>query len=568
VTNLPDTPEVPATLVPAADWMPSLDPALSAATPRAGKERVDMRTLNSRTFENADGTFSTEFHAQPIFYQPAGTTDKADLQPIDLSFVADAKTADALANRSPVSITARSADNAAGFLSATAGDYSVSLGLATGSGMSASKSVPQILDGGRVVDYFDFQPQSLGLRVLAQADGFKTFLVLGKSPDRNKFSFTLNAPGLTPVLAEDGSVLLTNADGNSVARIPRPLLLDSSDIDGSGGGVFTSATSLSLNTTGAVPVLSVSLDRSFLDEAVMPAYVDLSLTEFGQASSSDITFASSAHPNASLHGFQRPESAGYNDLWLGREPGTKSDNEAFVRFDGIGKALGTVDVASASLEVLPYFQNGDGTTTVYRATQDWSADALTWSARPTVDETDAMTVQGTAGAWTTVDVSSYLTDVLSHGQADYGLMLAGDETAKSTWDRLAASDAGASAEFGPRLVVTWSGLRPTAGTAAPASSTTPTTLTWANPLLAAAQMRFEIQVSHDGFATVDVDSGAVNGKAGKLTQWTLSTGSLTGATYQWRVRSKYGTAKGWSPWSATQTVVVTPAHQPYPHSPV
>ena len=253
-------------------------------------------------------------------------------------------------------------------------------------------------------------------------------------------------------------------------------------------------------------------------------------------------------------------------LVASRAPG--SDNEVFLRFDGIDSALGTVDVASASLELLPYFQDGDGTTTVYRATQDWNADAVTWSARPAVDEVDKMTVQGTAGTWTSVDVSSYLTDVLSRGQADYGLMLAGDETAKSTWDRLAASDAGASAEFGPRLVVTWSGLRPTAGTAALTSNTAPTSLTWTNPLLTATQMRFEVQVSHDGFATVDVDSAAVKGKAGKLTQWTLSTSSLAGGTYQWRVRAKYGTDKGWSPWSATQTVVVTPAHQLYPHSPV
>ena len=143
VTNLPDTPEVPASLVPAADWLPSLDPALSAATSRTGKERVDMRTLNSRTFQNTDGTFTTEFHAQPIFYQPAGTTDKADLQPIDLSFIADAKSGSALVDRSPVSITASPAGSAGGFLSATAGDYSVSLGLATGSGMSTSKSVPR-----------------------------------------------------------------------------------------------------------------------------------------------------------------------------------------------------------------------------------------------------------------------------------------------------------------------------------------------------------------------------------------------------------------------------------------
>ena len=61
----------------------------------------------------------------------------------------------------------------------------------------------------------------------------------------------LNAPGLTPVMAEDGSVLLTNEDGNTLGRIPQPLLLDSSDDDGNGGGVFTAATTLSVDTSGA-----------------------------------------------------------------------------------------------------------------------------------------------------------------------------------------------------------------------------------------------------------------------------------------------------------------------------
>ena len=75
ITNLPDVPEVPVSLVPGADWMPVLDPSLSAPAQREGNEVVELRTLNSRTFANRDGTFTTEFHAQPIFYQPAGTTN-------------------------------------------------------------------------------------------------------------------------------------------------------------------------------------------------------------------------------------------------------------------------------------------------------------------------------------------------------------------------------------------------------------------------------------------------------------------------------------------------------------
>src|SRR3954453_402939 len=71
--DLPDVPEAPVSLIAAADWMPTLDPTIVAPQVREGKERVDLRTTNSRTFENADGTFTTEFHAQPIYSQPAAT---------------------------------------------------------------------------------------------------------------------------------------------------------------------------------------------------------------------------------------------------------------------------------------------------------------------------------------------------------------------------------------------------------------------------------------------------------------------------------------------------------------
>ena len=569
--TLPDVPETPATLVPASSWMPTLDPALSAPATRDGKERPDLRTLDSRTFENADGTFTTEFHAQPIFYQPAGTTSPADLQPIDLSFTADADTGYASASSSPVLVTTRPVSDPAGFVSATSGTESVSLALAATNGTS-STSTPQVVDGGRVVDFFDFQAQHVGLRVLAQTDGFKTFLVMGKEPQRTKYSFVLDAPGITPVAADDGSILLTDASGLTVGRIPRPLLLDSSDDDGNGGGLFTAATSLDLDTSGPLPVITVAIDHNFLDEAVYPAYVDMSLTNLPQAGAgADVTFASSSHPNTDLHGYQRPESAGFDELWLGHQPGSKNNNEVYVRFAGLTSTLGTVDVASASLELLPYFgQAGDGIVDARQVTSDWSADALAWANRPTASDTDIGQLTGAAGAWTALDVSDYVTGVLSRGQPDFGLVLAGDGTKAGAWERLAASDAGGAAEFGPRLVVTWSGLRPASlpVVAAPGSdwSTVPT-LTWAKPQIAPDQVRYEIQLSLDSFATVAFDSGVVKGKHGSAQSWTLPADVATAlGDYQWRVRAKYGTDLSWTPWSASQDLAIS--GPPVPHGAV
>ena len=190
---------------------------------------------------------------------------------------------------------------------------------------------------------------------------------------------------------------------------------------------------------------------------------------------------------------------------------------------------------------------------------------MTWATQPTADESDAGSSKSDAGAWASIDVSSYVTDLLSHGATDYGLMLSGDGSGAATWKRLAASDAGGSAQFGPRLVVTWSGLRP-AGQPVAAGGVAGARLTWTAPALAGTQTRFQIQISHDGFATIDIDSGSVKGRDGKLNEWLLTSGaSLSGDSYEWRVRAKYGTDSAWSPWS-NPVLISAPAPPGYEYS--
>jgi hypothetical protein len=200
-------------------------------------------------------------------------------------------------------------------------------------------------------------------------------------------------------------------------------------------------------------------------------------------------------------------------------------------------------------------------------TSDWNASTATWTLQPSVDKSDVMSATSDAGEWTSIDVSAYMTDVLSTGAPDYGLMLSGDGSGSNTWKRLGASDSGEQSQFGPRLVVTWSGMRPTAQPGTVIASP----LTWSSPLLAGQQMRFEVQVSHDGFATVDIDSETVKGKAGKANGWSLpDDAAASGGTYEWRVRVKYGADSAWSPWSNAAPVTITPAPEneggiPIPH---
>ena len=62
-----------------------------------------------------------------------------------------------------------------------------------------------------------------------------------------------------------------------------------------------------------------------------------------------------------------------------------------------------------------------------------------------------------------------------------------------------------------------------------------------------------MELSRDGFATVDVASGTVKGADGKIGQWIIPADALSATgTYSWRVRVKSATAVEWSAWSTPQ----------------
>jgi len=69
--------------------------------------------------------------------------------------------------------------------------------------------------------------------------------------------------------------------GNSLASIPSPRLLDSSDADGSGGALYTAAARWQVARSNDQTTLTLIVQRQNLDEAVYPAYVDISLSGFG-----------------------------------------------------------------------------------------------------------------------------------------------------------------------------------------------------------------------------------------------------------------------------------------------
>ena len=131
---------------------------------------------------------------------------------------------------------------------------------------AALRAQPQIADQARFVDYADFLPGGVGLRVFPRADGFKTFLVLPGRPESNIFSLAIDAPGLT-VSPEDefGNYVFLDEQGSVVGRLPRPFMLDSSVLEsaeneGRGGGEFSDAVTQSVTQQGEGWLLTLTVD--------------------------------------------------------------------------------------------------------------------------------------------------------------------------------------------------------------------------------------------------------------------------------------------------------------------
>jgi hypothetical protein len=542
-----DQPEAPAALVPAIPWTAEAPADEIAYGPTVdGEERTDMRTLNSRTFEDVDGTFTTEIFARPIHYLPA---DSTEWQPIDLRFHAlDDESGAAVADTSPITVGLRGADADGALLSLGAGELAIGL---TPDRRSGDASAPELGDEGRYADYRDVLGEGIGLRVFPRADGLKAFLVLAEEPDTNRFTFAVEAPGLIFVEELDGSITLRDAEDAVVGRIPRPMLLDSSDIEGDGGGVRGSAVSLRLDQPEVGRAdLTMAVDRASLDEAVYPAFVDLGMVDFPtSASSAAHTFASSAQPNANFSTYQRPEAPGYAELWHGRRPERRDDNAAYLRFAGLTDLLSGVVVESASLAAFPYWQAEEeaaSSTWMSRVAEDWDVRTLTWNTRPAADP-ELTTFETTQGNWSAMDVSTYVQSVTSGASADYGLVLHADEQGRGYWKRFVVESAMGSGMLEPRLVVNWSGLRPLPATASVTTEATQT-LAWSNAVIAADATRYQVQVSDDGFNSV-LSSARIKGAAVTENAWTVARDEFGLGTFDWRVRARYGDSTEWSAWS-------------------
>ncbi|CAN5516529.1 hypothetical protein BH24ACT5_BH24ACT5_03780 [soil metagenome] len=513
-----------------------------------GVERIDLRTAYSRSFEQPDGKRIVELYSEPVFYQPDGSTDWA---PIELTFADPAKAgAVASVSKSAAQISLFTADAPAGFVTLDGGGHSISFGLPDGVSPGREGAGFALVDNGTYAELPDFLPGGIALRIFPHADGFKSFLILPDRPPTDSFTFAIDSD-LALADEKDGSFTFRDAEGNVAGRIPRPYLLDSSELEGRGGGLYSEAVTQTVTQDGERWLLTLSVDPKVLDEAVYPVYLDPTTTTFptGSTTAND-TFASEKYPNSNFNTYQRPDSPFYKEMWHGQEPGTSFYNEVYIRFNDLEATLGSTHIDSASLQFYPYWQYYHyqwRPSWVERVAADWDAGTLKWNNKPATDFSYG-SQDSKEGVWSDFDVKAYVQDVVNGTVPNHGLMLHANDTGQGDWKRIVSRNDGSNLK--PKLVVTVTPfVKPAVFYPNSATGETSTrTVQWTLPA-GASQGAYDIQVDRDQVSAYDYDSGTVPG-ATPAAMVPNSTSLIDGQLYYWRVKVKYGNNSSFSGWSS------------------
>ena len=530
------SPEPTATappLAPTATVQPSAPSADAIDIP-------ELRTVDSHTVRNDDGTFTTEYFSAPRYYDDGGEF----LAPIDVAPVP--ATADGVAFRTKAApvIAELGASSSGELLTVRAGEWAVSFrpvvsGLPGGA--SAADRAP-VIDKGQVV-YGDVYP-GVDLRYTLLPFGAKEDIVLTEPVPLTRFAFAIDAPGLTPVLNRDGTIDLLDGK-TSVFHVPAPFMVDSAP-EADGDGARSKAVHYELATVAGASVMTVVADAAWLNDParVYPVYLDpTTISTYGASLD---TFISSAYPSTSLNAQWNPNEGGYYELWNGRYDASSGTNYAFVKTS----IPSGVSVVSATFKAYVQHSYSLATptsiyigrlTSAFTESQTWNMTQPTFVALTSTNVAD--------NQFASFNATSAVQAWVEGTATNHGFRIYEASTAQSLWKRLRARE---NATNPPSLSVTWA--QPSATVVAPTGAawikTSALDWTFSNGGSSFTQTKFQAQVSTSSTTwsgtSLKADSGQVSSTA---TAWTAPTTNLVnGTTYYWRVRVFDG--HSWSPYSS------------------
>lgn len=424
------------------------------------KELPEKRTAQQRTFQNADGTFTTRNYTEPVNFRrfdgswaaidttliPAGTATAGRAAPVQHAW-----TTTATEQQLKLGLTADA-------------DPLVQLQLGDGLfvGYRLQDAAPaQGTAQGSTVTYPDARPRA-DVTVLAGSSSFKETLVLKDATAPTEWVFPLRLQGVSASLDADGSVHFTDAAGTLRGRMPAGWMQDSAFAPNTEEGVITGGVTYELvQLPAGGQALKVKLDEAWLHapERVYPVKVDPSLS---RVLATESTYAYSPY---------NQDFSGDTILKAGTNDGGKHQAASFIRFRGIEDSLSNANILSARLNVYNAWSYSctPRTVTVHQITSDWSPGSV--RAMPGPSTGGALAAPSFAHGWRPSSSSAWacpqdwepidlgadgrnlVNSWTHHWTPNYGLALKTD-----VWDSMSWKQFGSANMPGgqPTLDVDWS----------------------------------------------------------------------------------------------------------------
>ncbi|MEV5969664.1 DNRLRE domain-containing protein [Streptomyces sp. NPDC051921] len=358
-------PEQPSTggtpVLPSREKIPR---GTAAPKPRRVAELTGRRTATARYWQLSDGRVQAEVSAVPTAYR-AGTSWKD----IDPTVTASRTAGYPFANTTNAASTWFGTDPSRLLRFQAADGHPVTLGL-----KGAGRLTPVADD-----DTVTYRNAVAGADLTYQVGPgrVKENIVLGSRPAGPvTFTFTLDAGGLTPRAAKDGSIGLYGEGADPVLVIPAAFMTDAGKDPRSPYGTgYSSAVEQKLSRAGRGWQLTVTPDAKWLaaPERRYPVTIDPTISIAPTPSTAQDVMISSDGPTTN-----------YDDNWRLSVGNTSTGaSRALLRFPLTGVPAGT-RLDSADLR-LYYDQTHTTTDTevqleAHRATQAWTEDQATWNS--------------------------------------------------------------------------------------------------------------------------------------------------------------------------------------------
>ncbi|MFF0701562.1 fibronectin type III domain-containing protein [Streptomyces tendae] len=431
---------------------------------RTGKrvELASERTETSRTWVNADGSFTTELSSGPVRFRKNGKWLNVDVR---LRRSADGMVRPAAhpeglrlsggSGRRPKSLTAAQQASAQDLVTLGEGDQQITLQWRGG------LPEPEI-DGTRAT-YVDAVPGA-DVVVDATRTGFEQYVVVKTRPDSGAYSYTLplKAKGLKVRQLADGSVEFTDEKNKKRAVMPAPVMWDATVDERSGKHTHKARVGLEVVQKGSSVDLVVTPDAGFLadPDTAYPVTVDPSTSSLSSIFDTYV---------------QRGETVDWSsdtELDIGN-PGTKNSDgtyrtaRSFITWNTAPIADALVSKATLSL----WNFHSANTDCSAQPWEVWTANNAStssrWTNQPAMGAKYATSTSTrgnpdcTADGWITADVTA-LAQYWAGKQWDHAGMglRASDEDVVAQWKRVNSANAASNP---PKLVVNYN-HRPLTGT--------------------------------------------------------------------------------------------------------